>query len=290
MRVVDNEGVQTRRCAKDTRIIKSDTVTSNDLRPGGQLGERGAVTEATPSRVLYNNPPVVEVICQVTFADAVPWSVATPGVLYKALEDEYPADPSAMGGMTTSFNGGAGEFQIEQHVPRIVFGNREGTRRVVANNTCLSANALPPYEQWPNVIARFERALTTFRGAVADFTPASLSLRYINMVVIPEPTVAVSDYFSIPIMPSHQEDSAIQGFITRAQMKLERRGVDLTVTFANNDAREGECAFLLDIEVAAPIVGDPSVEQLIDTVEVLHGIENVEFESSITPKCRELFK
>lgn len=249
------------------------------------------MTDVPPSRMVYTSPPVVEVICQVTFDEAVPWSVATPGVLFKALEDEYPADPTAMGGITTTFNArNVGEIHVDPQAARYLFSNREQSRRLVVNSTCLSVNALPPYEEWPNVVARFERALTAFRSAVADFAPASANLRYINRIVIPEPTMNVSDYFTIPILLAHQE-SAIQGFITRSQIALPTRSAQLTITFGSSEhSVEGECAFLLDIEVSAPTSQSANTSDLIETMEALHTIENLEFESSITTKCRELFK
>ncbi|OBC03023.1 hypothetical protein A5782_00465 [Mycobacterium sp. 852002-40037_SCH5390672] len=236
---------------------------------------------------MYAKPPVVEVICQVTFDEAVPWSVATPGVLFQALKDEYPADPTVMGAIRTTINSAqGGEIVVDPQAARFLFSNREQNRRLVANGTCLSVNALPPYEEWPNVVARFENAATAFRDAVADFTPVSASLRYINRIVIPEPSLNVSDYFTIPIVEAHRE-SAIQGFITRSQILLPAESAQLTITFGSHEHDvDTESAFLLDIEVSAPTnTGD-----VMSTMEMLHAIENVEFESSITNKCRELFQ
>ena len=50
------------------------------------------MTDVAPPRE-YPSPPIVEVICQVTFAKPVPWSAATPGLLYGRIRDDYPAEP-----------------------------------------------------------------------------------------------------------------------------------------------------------------------------------------------------
>ncbi len=248
------------------------------------------MTDPTPSRVLYENPPVVEAICQVTFDGAVPWSVATPGVLYKALEDEYPAEPTAMGGVRTNINAAEGEIHLNPQAARYVFSNHGRTRRLVANSTCLSVNALPPYEEWPSVVARFRRALEAFSSAVSQFTPAQVSLRYINRVVVPASEINLSDYFRIPVIESHQKNAFLQGFIARSQSALPSQSAQLTITFGSNDqAAAEECAFLLDIEVSAPVPHDATTDALIEKMGALHTIENVEFESSITDECRRLF-
>jgi uncharacterized protein (TIGR04255 family) len=246
------------------------------------------VPDASPSRVVYADPPVVEVICQVTFTKAVPWSVATPGVLFQAVKDQYPADPTAMSAIRTSINAkDGGEIVMDSQATRFLFSNREQNRRLVANGTCLSVNALPPYEEWPNVVARFEQASSVFRSTVGDFTPASASLRYINRIVIPESPLDISAYFTIPVVEAHHQGAAIQGFITRSQILLPAQSAQLTITFGSHEHDvDEESAFLLDIEVAVPA----DTGNLIDTMELLHAIENVEFESSITDKCRELFK
>jgi uncharacterized protein (TIGR04255 family) len=239
---------------------------------------------------VYPYPPVVEVICQVTFAQAVPWSVATPGVLWKAIEDEYPAEPKTLAGVEASFDAAEGQFTVNPHDARFVFSNQEQSRRLVANASCLSVNGLSPYEQWPNVANRFRHAIDAFSKSVAAFTPASVNIRYINRIVIPTGEVDVSEYFNVPVVKSHQDDAVIQGFLARSQSVVPQTSATTTITFASTaHSVEDESAFILDIELTQPVSGDASTDDLISAVEELHRLENREFESSITPRCRELF-
>jgi uncharacterized protein (TIGR04255 family) len=232
----------------------------------------------------------VEVICQVAFAQPVAWSVATPGVLFKALEDEYPAEPKSLASVAASFDRTEGEFTVNPQ-NRFVFSNDEQGRRLVANESCLSVNALRPYEEWPSVADRFRRAVDTFSKSVGAFSPASVSLRYINRIIIPEDQLDVSEYFKIPLVHAHQDNAVIQGFLSRSQSMSPETSISTTITFASAEHPVAdESAFILDIELEVPTAQDASVDDLIDAIEELHRRENLEFESSITPKCRELFK
>lgn len=248
------------------------------------------MAEAAPDRLVYPHPPVVEVICQVTFSEPVPWSVASPGVLFKALEDEYPADPRPLSSVEAIFDTGDGQLRMNQGDLRFIFSNEAQSRRIVANQTCLSVNALQPYEEWPSVADRFRRAIVTFTDSIGTFSPASVNLRYINRIVIPAAALNVSDYFTIPLVRVKQDDAVIEGFVTRSQYVSSESSVSTTITFASQEhPADDESAFVLDIELSTPTEKDATTEDLIRSIENLHRLENVEFESSLTQKCRELF-
>lgn len=240
---------------------------------------------------MYPYPPVVEVICQVTFAQPVRWSVATPGVLFKALEDEYPAEPKSLASVEASFDRSEAEFHLNSPNPRFIFSNETQSRRLVANQSCLSVNGLSPYEEWPSIAERFRRAIDVFEKSIGTFSPKSVNLRYINRILIPEEELDISEYFSIPVVKAHQPHAMIQGFISRSESISPQTSIGTTITFASTEHPVAEeSAFILDIELTAPVEEAASVDQLLEMMEELHRLENREFESNITQKCRELFK
>ena len=249
------------------------------------------MTGVAPRRE-YPNPPVLEAICLVSFAKPVPWSAATPGLLYGRIRSEYPAAPTAQTAIEATIDGGEGQFQVGRGAQRIVYSNDAQNRRVVANETTLSVNALPPYEHWPSLAKRFREAIDIYREEIAEFVPASVSLRYINRVVIPGESVETTDYFNVPVVTTHQPGARVHGFLSRSQSRSPETSIATTVTFANvvgHDV-EGESAFILDIDLTVPVSADVSVEGLGEHAAELHRWENHEFESSITDKCRELFE
>ncbi|WP_156166452.1 TIGR04255 family protein [Mycobacterium haemophilum] len=248
------------------------------------------VTGVAP-RQEYPSPPVHEVICQVTFADPVPWSAATPGLLYRAVQDEYPAEPKSQTAVEASFDPSDGEVQVSRGAQRFVYSNEEQNRRFVVNERCLSVNALKPYENWPSLAQRFRRALDIFEKEVAEFKSASVSLRYINRIVIQGTAIDTSEYFTVPLVTTHQPNARIVGFFGRSQSISPETSINTTVTFASVEhSVDGESAFILDIDLAMPTPSDAGHDKLAELVNELHHWENHEFESSITDKCRKLFK
>jgi uncharacterized protein (TIGR04255 family) len=125
--------------------VASDDLVDQEAREGS-----AAVTEVATRRE-YPNPPIVEVICQVNFAKPVPWSAATAGLLYGRIRDEYPAEAKTQTAIEATLDGGDGHFQVGRGVQRFVYSNEEQNRRLVANDSCLSVNALPPYENWDSL-------------------------------------------------------------------------------------------------------------------------------------------
>ena len=249
------------------------------------------MTSVAPRRE-YPNPPIVEVICQVTFAEPVPWSAATPGLLYGSIREEYPAEPKSQTSIEATFDRAEGDVQVARGVQRFVYSNETQNRRLVANETSVSVNALLPYENWDSLSQRFRSALDIYRDEIAKFIPRSVSLRYINKIAVPAESIDTSEYFNVPVVTSHQPDARLNGFVSRSQSFSADTSISTTITFANvvGHPVEGESAFILDIELEVQTSSEPSFEELGELAGKLHYWENHEFESSITDKCRELFK
>ncbi|SDE92351.1 TIGR04255 family protein [Mycolicibacterium neoaurum] len=240
----------------------------------------------------YPNPPIVEVVCQVAFAEPVHWSAASPGLLYGEIRGEYPAEPKAQTAIEAEINGETSNFQVARGAQRFVYSNDEQNRRLVANESHLSVNALAPdYEQWDSLAERFQRAMSSFERAIAKFTPKTVSLRYINKIVVPSREVNLSTYFTVPIVVSHREGATLTNFVSRSQ-SLAPDGVGITVTFGSAVGHEAdnESAFILDIDLDVAAPADADFDRLCALAAELHRWENNEFESSITAKCRELFE
>jgi uncharacterized protein (TIGR04255 family) len=253
-------------------------------------GKGSAVTVVAQHRE-YPNPPIVEVICQVTFAAPVPWSAASPGLLYGRIRSDYPAEPKTQTAIEAAIDGETNGFQVGRGIQRFVYSNEDQNRRLVANEHSLSVNALLPYEQWDSLAQRFRSALEIFEDEVGKFTPRSVSLRYINRIVVPANAIDTTEYFTVPVVTTHQLDAQIQEFVSRSRSVSPDSSIVTTVTFASvGHPVDGESAFILDIELEVPTPSDATFDALGESVGKLHYWENHEFESSITDKCRRLFQ
>ncbi|WP_134144577.1 TIGR04255 family protein [Mycobacteroides salmoniphilum] len=266
-------------------------VTSHHLRYRPDEGRGRADVTSVAHRREYPNPPIAEVICQVAFAEPVQWSAASAGLLFGRIREDYPVEPKTQVAIEAILAGDDGKFQVNRGNQRYVYANKEQNRRLVANENTISVNALPPYENWNSLSKRFQSALSIYQEEFGSFIPATVSLRYINRIVVPGVSVETSEYFNVPVVTTHQPDARVHGFVSRSQSRSPETEIGTTVTFASADGHtvENESAFILDIDLEIPAPPDATAETLGDLASLLHGWENHEFESSIKDKARDLF-
>lgn len=247
----------------------------------------------TGERPSYANPPIQEGLCQLTFARPVHWSVATPGLLYEQLRAQYPADPEVREQVEASLQvgpAGAGpNFTVNQGKSTFIYKDSGGTRLVVAGPDVLSVNSLRPYEGWLKLKARLEEAYKTFESVFKELPPVSrVALRYINRVEIPPGHMDTDDFFNVVIRTADDGRAPFRGFIQRVESALPDDAVSIS-TFASMPSNLKENPFLLDLEVYKDGLNLGSLEEIVELADSLKGVENREFESSITDKTRELF-
>jgi uncharacterized protein (TIGR04255 family) len=244
----------------------------------------------------YPNPPITEGLVQFTFSERLPWNVATPGLLFEKLREQYPKDPDgqeqvqARFGINEPRKGEAG-FSVTRGEQRFIYSDSSGTRLLVANAITASANSLKPYEGWPSLRERFVAGIHSLDEVAKIPGISTVHIRYINTIEIQGShavPVDTDDYFTIPVRTARSGAASFEGFIQRVKSVLEN-GTELVSTFATleNDEPYG-FMFLLDLEVVRA-VDKLDVESALAVANELKEIENDEFESSITDKARELF-
>lgn len=249
---------------------------------------------ATHGRHIYPHPPIQEVLIQVAMPPGALGSAAVPGQLYDRLRDHYPADVETE--IRTQVPVGAAELatagvRIEQ-TSRYVLTGREANQKLILGSDRLSVNALPEYEGWQSLLARFTTAADALFDARAELEATAVSIRYINRIVVPEPVVNTDDYFAISVPTAGEGTAPFSAFSIRVRSVLTDDPITCTTSFSFGGADDSGIAFLLDIELTRPL-GDADPRQpasWLGILEDLHARENREFESLITDRCRELFE
>jgi uncharacterized protein (TIGR04255 family) len=247
-----------------------------------------------PERREYAHPPIAEGIAQINFVRPLKWSVATPGLLWERLRDDYPADPEAQDQIAASVQVGdasAGpNVAINRVEQRFLYRDAGRNRLVVANRASLSANSLPPYEGWPNLRARFESAISALSETVPLEPVERVSLRYINRIALPGGRLDTDDYFNLDIRTANEGRASFRSFIHRVESVLEDGATLVISTFATMQPSEEESPFLFDLDVQRNGLNSTNVEEILQIADELKVIENREFESAIKDKTRELFQ
>jgi uncharacterized protein (TIGR04255 family) len=243
-------------------------------------------------RTEYANPPVAEALCQLNFADPLRWNVATPGLLWERLREDYPDDPEAQDQIAASVQIGSTEASgvaLNRGDQRFIYRDNEHQRLVVANSNYISVNSLPPHEGWPALRQRVEAAV----GALSDTVPLQpvqrVALRYINRIVVPERQINTDDYFNIDIRTALDGKAMFRSFIYRVESVLDDRDTLMISTFATLQGDENALTFLLDQEAVRSGLSISNVTEMLEVADELHNYQIQEFESMITDKTRDLF-
>jgi uncharacterized protein (TIGR04255 family) len=269
----------------------SDLSATGSCRlPSVALGD-GEAMPAAHERREYPNPPIEEALVQVTFAEPLSWNVATPGLLFERLRGDYPTEPEmqeqaavqvqadAGGGPALSFNRGQQRF---------LYRDESRTRLVLVNPLTLSANSLRPYEGWPKLRERFERAMSDVEAVTGSKPVARIALRYINRITLPPGPIDTDDYFKVTVRTADEGRAAFRGFIHRVESVLDDETVVVS-TFASTEPEDDCTSFVLDLEFSSPNLNSSEMEQVLNVADELKVLENAEFESCITDATRELF-
>lgn len=242
----------------------------------------------------YPNPPIEEALCQVTFAEKLAWSVATPGLLFEALRKEYPQEPQAQDQIQASLQiqgeSQGPSFALNRGSQRFVYKDETGKRLILVSPETLSVNSLRPYEGWPNLRNRFQQALELL-GSVLEMKPvAKVGLRYINRIVMPL-AADTDDYFDIVVRTAEQNAATFVNFMHRVESVLSDMQTRVVSTFATlQESTPDAQQILLDYDFTRENLSTTDIQELLDIADDLKLKENREFESSIKDKARELFK
>ena len=239
----------------------------------------------------YPNPPIAEALCQVTFARPLAWSVATPGLLWERLRDDYPTEPEAQDQISASVQTGDDNpnVALNRGEQRFIYRDEERQRLVVANRTFISANSLPPHEGWPALRGRLEAAIRALGDTVTLQPVERVGLRYINRVVVPGPEINTDDYFNIGIRTARQGDAPFQSFMHRVESILDPTTIIMSTFATLKPADDTNIPFLLDFDLMRVGLDTTDLAEILKAADELHYAEHQEFESAITDETRKLF-
>lgn len=248
-----------------------------------------------PERRVYPNDPITEGLVQFTFAEPIPWTIATPGTVYEAIKYDYPAEPEAQAMLEAAFNPqanpqtGGPAFSVTSGMNRIIYKNEARTRLLVLGPTTYGVNSLKPYEGWDSLANRMTRGLDALRELLPLPAISEVAVRYINLIEIQRGR-DTQDFITFGIRTARSSSSYLQNFVLRVQSLLPDGFTTAGVTYATPpQTSEAVFPLLLDIEFKRQIAGDATTDEAKDIAHELKRLENGEFESLITDAARELF-
>ena len=261
---------------------------SIDSEPGQFSGDHRQ--EDIPKRS-YRNPPVVEALCEIYFAESS-WDDTVPGAFYERIRARFPRKQRreiqeakiTMGPETSS----AG---VQRLPPWMQFLTEDGSLMIQIAENLVVVNQLLPYRHFENWEPVIYETLNVYNEVALPEKIIRIGLRYINRIEIPGTIIAMEDYFTIyPNLPRFFGNRH-GAFLVRVEVPQAELGHTALITFGPADTPQtaGETqAFMLDLydRVSRPL--EPNEAELKKQVRAAHDNVVMAFEGSITDQLRDL--
>jgi len=191
--------------------------------------------------------------------------------------------------------------------------NREGTEHRVANNIaayqCVSAdktqliqfrnagfsfNRLEPYNRLDDYLPEIGRTWDIYRKIVQPAVLKRISMRYINRILLPnspENPAMLREYFTVT--PAHIPSGNLQlvGIFQSLRFQCSQSGAQAQLTLATENPTPDAVPVIVDIEAFITTSEEPApLEKILGKIDLLRGLKNEIYNSTLTEQCQNLFQ
>ena len=237
----------------------------------------------------YNNPPLIEALCEFRFLSTEGWDITVPGLIYASVKSDFPIKQS-QNGIEVKID--PTKKVIEQSLTddRAQFFREDGSALIQVGPQLLTINHLRPYPKWPTFRALIARAFKTYCEVVPNSEIVRISLRYINQIQIPEESYLVEEYLSV--YPEAPEGVApfMASYVQRLELPLvDSNGLLILQTGSQENLDKGYSTIMLDLDFVSLKVESSNLDDVMDWIEKAHSEVERVFENCITSKTRALF-
>lgn len=242
-------------------------------------------------RKKYNNPPIIEAVCEFKLAPDTPWDLTTPGLVYEKISKEFVHKEEHPIQELILVKTAEGLQQTVLQDQRIRFLTNDKKTFIQLGTRLLSVNRLRPYSTWEEFKPSIERAFSALNETVEIKNIQRIGLRYINRIDIPSKTVDLDKYFDFRPFLGENLPQFLKSFIVGCEIPFrdEQDSCKVQLTNAIPEA-PGSSSYILDLDYYINKPEAVSKDEALEWVWRAHNnVENV-FEGCIADSLRELFK
>ena len=239
----------------------------------------------------YENPPIIEAVCEFRITSDTKWDLTIPGLIYERVSKEYPIKEQRLI-QEVEMNQSQQELQQQiRTTERIFFLSDERKTFIQVGPHLLAVNSLKPYPAWGVFKPKIERAFRSLVETVDVQGLQRIGLRYINRIEIPGLSRNLGDYFEFRPFLGQGLPNDVTNFIVGCIFSFlnGRDACKVELTKARPE-KPDNAAFLLDLDYYLARPQGVSVNEALEWVNVAHSqIEGV-FEGCIKDSLREIFR
>lgn len=193
----------------------------------------------------YRNDPIEEALCEIRFERGNEWDLTLPGRFYELIKDTYDGKPRQQNVMEAGFQTVAQTegpaLEVKGSFAKVQFPTQDGRRLLAIGPDVLSTHVLSPYPYWEDFHRRIEEAYQSYLKLVEPVAVRTISIRYINRVLIEASTdIDLDEYFGIAPQPPSDTPLTMFGFLSRTESMYQDKPVRLATTLASVEAEEGK--------------------------------------------------
>lgn len=242
----------------------------------------------------YKNAPIAEAIVNIQYRQNGTFDCAAVRSLDKVFAERFPVvSPVHM----VQFNVNSLESgEIEPIAPPkpaevgIRLSNPQNDRVLQIHQGSFALSHLAPYSSWGQFRAEVKSLWEAFVLNYCEVTVTRCSLRFINKITIPHPSVEMSDYFHLyPQVPKGIPQD-ISGMLLQLQMPQDDIASTAVVNLALAQPElPDHLTVVLDIELMAERLElKANSDEIWNTLDLARNRKNELFESFITDETRKL--
>lgn len=243
------------------------------------------MNQAKPERVRFENPPLVEAVCEFRFAEIGVQPVLVPGRYYERVKAEYTdIEVSRKVGVQ------AGGQELAMATEEVtVFHNRSANRLVQIGLGMLAINQLRPYSDYATFRREIEARLADYREIALPKRLTRLGLRYINRLPVPEDRnlgAVLHVGFKVPQTLPGPPDP----YLLRLEFVYQGGRDRLFLITAKAPSRQDGSEVVLDLDYVLLKPDQVGEKELMEWVDTAHDTIESVFHASVTKAALVSFK
>src|SRR5947209_1779347 len=148
----------------------------------------------------YNNPPIVEALCEFQFDEDVPWDLTLIGLIYDKLKDYFPKrqqlqlELALAASAATQTNQQVGTVPM---IPLMRFLDDDEKKLVQIGQNLLTVNHLKPYDSWNEFLPFIEKGFKIYCEVAKPKGLRHVGIRYIKRIEVPRSNTSLERFLRI---------------------------------------------------------------------------------------------
>ena len=246
----------------------------------------------------YKNPPVETAVCEFRFLPNDAWDLASPGLIYSKLADEFPTRLTGeTRGVTLQF-GPEGIRQVsEQSLPNLLppelrfWRSDDNTGEIVVAPYRLAVHHRKPYPSLQKILPVIQRAFSEYVEATGVNVIQRIGLRYVNIFQFDATEgVKLEDYFDFyPFLGDRISQDILKVEIAVEYPHFDERDSLRLRLGASSSAKDKPLIVRLDLDYYLAMPTEVAIDEVTPWLEYAHDQIELAFEGSLKESIRSTF-